>query len=164
MRDDRGFVGALIGDGRPLLLFMALCLVLSGLFALFLSATGDFLPHDVQFLGMTSAQLCAINECRIVHFMFHDRVSFGGVLIAIGTLYLWLAEFPLRHRQAWAWWLFLASGVLGFSSFLAYLGYGYLDTSHGVATLGLLPFFVLVLPPASFLLHHPLSLRSSLPP
>src|SRR5258707_8506009 len=155
MRDNRGFLGALIGDGRPLLLFSALCLVLSGLFALFLSATAHFLPHDVQFLGMTPGQLCAINECRIVHFMFHDRVSFGGVLIAIGTLYLWLAEFPLRHRQAWAWWLFLASGVLGFGSFLAYLGYGYLDTWHGVATLGLLPCFVLGLARTFFLLLGP---------
>jgi hypothetical protein len=152
MSDDRSFVGALIGDGRPLLLFMALCLVLSGLFALFLSTTGHFLPHDVQFLGMTPGELCAINECRIVHFMFHDRVSFGGILIAIGTLYLWLAEFPLRHRQVWAWWLFLATGVLGFGSFLAYLGYGYLDTWHGVATLGLLPCFVVGLARAFFIL------------
>jgi hypothetical protein len=70
-------------------------------------------------------------------------VSFGGALIAIGALYLWLTEFPLRHGDAWAWWLLLASGVFGFGSFLAYLGYGYLDTWHGVATLALLPCFLL---------------------
>jgi hypothetical protein len=74
--------------------------------------------------------------------MFHDRVSFGGSLIAIAVLYLWLAEFPLKAGEAWAWWLFLVSGAAGFGSFLAYLGYGYLDTWHGVATLGLLPCFV----------------------
>lgn len=74
--------------------------------------------------------------------MIHDRVSFGGVLIAIGTLYLWLAEFPLKEGKAWAWWTLLLSGVTGFGSFLAYLGYGYLDTWHGVATLCLLPIFV----------------------
>jgi hypothetical protein len=155
MRDDRSYFGALIGDGRPLLLFTGLCLALSGLFALFLSATGHFLPHDVQFLGMTPDQLCAINECRIVHFMFHDRVSFGGTLIALGALYLWLAEFPLRHREAWSWWLFAVSGVLGFGSFLAYLGFGYLDTWHGIATLALLPCFVLGLIRAFFLLSQP---------
>ncbi len=137
--DDRGFPAALIGDGRPLLLFTGLCLVLCGLFALFLSATGHFLPHDVQYLGMSPEALCEVNECRIVHFMFHDRVSFGGAIMAVGILYLWLAEFPLRQGQGWAWWLFLVSGVVGFSSFLAYLGYGYLDTWHGIATLGLLP-------------------------
>ena len=35
-----------------------------------------------------------------------------------------------------------ASGVVGFGSFLTYLGYGYLDTWHGAATLALLPCFV----------------------
>jgi hypothetical protein len=141
--DDRGLWTTLIADGRPLLLFTGLSLVLSGAFALFHSATGHFLPHDIEFLGMLPEQLCAINECRIVHFMIHDRVSFGGSLIAIGSLYLWMAEFPLRARQAWAWWLFLVSGLLGFGSFLAYLGYGYLDTWHGAATLALLPCFVI---------------------
>jgi hypothetical protein len=155
MHDDRSFVGAFLGDGRPLLMVTGLGLIMSGLFALFLSVTGHFLPHDVQFLGMAPEQLCAINECRVVHFMFHDRVSFGGALIAVGTLYLWLAEFPLRDRQPWSWWLFVVSGILGFSSFLAYLGYGYLDTWHGIATLGLLPCFVLGLVRAFFLLPRP---------
>src|ERR1700730_8289723 len=108
--DDRGFTRAWMGEGRPLLLFTGLYLVLAGAFALFLSATGHFLPHDIQFLGMTADQLCALHECRIVHFMFHDRVSFGGALIAVGSLYMWLAEFPLRGGQAWAWWLFLVTG------------------------------------------------------
>lgn len=136
---DRSFASALIDDGRPLLRFAAAALLLSGGFAIFQSATGHFLPQDVAFLGMTSEQLCALHECRIVHFMFHDRVSFGGVLIAIATLYLWLCEFPLRDREPWAWWLFALSSVVGVASFLAYLGYGYLDQWHGVATLALLP-------------------------
>ena len=142
IRDDRGLLQALVGDGRPLLIFTGLCLVLSGCFALFLSATGQFLPHDVQFLGITAEELCAINQCRIVQFMFHDRVSFGGALISTGALYMWLAEFPLRRGKAWAWWLFVVTGLVGFGSFLAYLSYGYLDTWHGVATLLLLPFFL----------------------
>ena len=116
--------------------------MLSGAFALFLSATGSFLPQDVSYLGMDPRTLCGINQCRVVHFMFHDRVSFGGTLIAIGTLYLWLMQFPLRRGEAWAWWTFVVSGVTGFASFLCYLGYGYLDTWHGVATLGLLPLYL----------------------
>src|SRR5205809_1792185 len=138
----RNYLTALIGDGRPLLMVVGAMLILCGGFALFLSATGHFLPHDIQFLGMTAQALCAVNQCRIVHFMFHDRVAFGGSLIAIGSLYLWMAEFPLRNGEAWAWWLFVLSGLVGFGSFLAYLGYGYLDTWHGVATLALLPCFV----------------------
>jgi len=142
-RDDRGLLNAAIGDGRPLLLLSGLALILAGGFALFLSASKHFLPHDVHYLGMTAEQLCGFNNCRVVYFMFHDRVAFGGALIAIGMLYMWLAEFPLRQRQAWAWWTFIVSGIFGFGSFLAYLGYGYLDTWHGVATLLILPCFVI---------------------
>src|SRR5262252_8777803 len=116
--DRRGFVQALAGDGRPLLIFSGLCLVLAGGFALFLSITRQFLPHDVQFLGLSAEQLCGIQNCRVVYFMFHDRVSFGGALIAIGSLYMWLAEFPLREGKAWAWWLILVSSLAGFASFL----------------------------------------------
>lgn len=131
-----------MGDGRPLLLFAGVSLTLFGGFALFLSASQQFLPHDIQFLGLTAEQLCRINDCRVVYFMFHDRVAFGGALIAIGSLYMWMAEFPLKQGEAWAWWLFIVSGCVGFSSFLAYLGYGYLDTWHGVGTLLLLPLFI----------------------
>ena len=143
MKDNRSILEATIGDGRPLLLFTGLSLVLSGAFALFLSVTGQFLPHDAQYLGLSASELCRFTGCRIVAFMIHDRVAFGGTLIAIGSLYMWLAEFPLRQGQAWAWWTFLLSGGAGFASFLAYLGYGYLDTWHGIATLFLLPCFVI---------------------
>jgi hypothetical protein len=138
-QDGRGLFEAAIGDGRPLLLLTGVVLILCGGFALFQSATGQFLPQDVAYLGMTARDLCAIHQCRIVHFMFHDRVSFGGSLIALGSLYLWMAEFPLRQRQAWAWWLFVISGLLGFATFLSYLGYGYLDTWRGVANPRLVP-------------------------
>jgi hypothetical protein len=122
-------------------LLSAVFLVACGLFAIFQAATGHFLPHDTAYLGMTASQLCALHGCRILHFMIHDRVSFGGVLVAIGVLYLWLGLFPLRHRESWAWWTLAASGLTGFLSFLAYLGYGYLDTWHGVGTLVLLAMF-----------------------
>lgn len=142
-KKDIGIFPALLGDGRPILIFTGLSLILSGAFALFLSITGRFLPQDVQFLGMTADQLCTLDSCRIVHFMFHDRVSFGGSLIAVGSIYMWMAAFPLRRGEAWSWWLFALSGLIGFGSFLAYLGYGYLDSWHGVATAFLLPLFVI---------------------
>jgi hypothetical protein len=140
-RDDVGLVRALVGDGRPLLALVALGLILSGLFAIFLTVTGAFLPHDVAFLGMQPAELCGLHGCRIVHFIFHDRTSFGGTLIAIGVLYLWLLEFPLRGGHEWAWWTLLLSGGIGFLSFLAYLIFGYLDSWHAVASGGMFPLF-----------------------
>lgn len=118
-------------------------LIASGLFAIALAGFGNLLPHDVRYLGMTARQLCEVNACRIVHFMSHDRVSFGGSIIAIGALYHWLAANPLRRGgEPWAWWTLLASGTAGFATFLTYLGYGYLDVWHGWATLALLVTFV----------------------
>lgn len=140
--DRQGLLQGLIGDGRPLLTFTGLFLALCGGFAVFQAATGHFLPHDVKYLGMDAAQLCALHQCRIVHFMFHDRVAFGGVLIALGLMYLWLAEFPLRRGEAWAWRALAGSGASGFASFFSCIGYGYLDTWHGAATLVLVPCFV----------------------
>ena len=162
--DDRGLFQAAIGDGRPLLLVLGLGLLASGMFALFLAATGQFLPHDERFLGMTARQLCSLHGCRVVHFMIHDRLAFGGALAAVGLLYLWLVAFPLRQGQAWAWWLLLLSGAIGFASFLTYLGYGYLDAWHGLATLGLLPCFALGLARSRGTLAGPVGVCSLLTP
>ena len=143
MHEDRSLLRELIGDGRPALSLTAVALLISGVFAIFLSFRREFLPHDVSYLGMSAAELCRFADCRIVRFMFHDRVAFGGTLIAVAVLYLWLAAFPLRQGAAWAWWAFVVSGTLGFASFLTYLGYGYLDMWHSTATLALLPTFTL---------------------
>jgi hypothetical protein len=142
MSSDRGFLETSIGDGRSLLILSAVLLVGCGAFAIFQAATGNFLPHDGVYLGMTASELCAMQGCRILHFMIHDRISFGGVLVAIGVLYAWLTLFPLRRRETWAWWALALSSLTGFLSFLSYLGYGYLDTWHGAATLALAPLFV----------------------
>src|SRR5262249_25946333 len=93
-------------------------------------------------LGFDAQHLAAIANPHVSGFMFHDRVAFGGTLLAIGFAYWFLAEFPLRGREAWAWWAFLVSGICGFASFLCYLSYGYLDTWHGIATLFLLPVYL----------------------
>jgi hypothetical protein len=140
--DDRSVWSALVGDGRFLLALTGVALMASGGFALFLSITGHFLPHDVAKLGMDAQQLRRVGNPALVQFMFHDRVAFGGSLIAIGLLYLWIVEFPLKQGEAWAWWTLMLSGVTGFGSFLTYLGYGYLDVWHGVATLFLLPVYL----------------------
>jgi hypothetical protein len=127
----------------------AAALAAAGGFCLIQSSLGVFLPHDEAFLGMNARDLCSLQQCRIVHFMIHDRVAFGGVLIAIAMLYEWLTEVPLgdakqnSDARAWAWWVLAISGAAGFLSFLTYLGYGYLDTWHGASTLLLLPWFAL---------------------
>ncbi len=127
--------------GGLFLRVVALGLMGAGMFALVQSATGHFLTHDLRYLGMSTVQLCGVGQGRVARFMFHDRVSFGGALIAISLLYLWLERVPLKAGAAWAWWTFLLSGLAGFGSFLAHLGYGYLDSLHCAATLALLPLY-----------------------
>jgi hypothetical protein len=141
-RDDASFLEAVLGDGRPLLLATAAALFFSGGLALFLAASRDLLPQDVRYLGMTAAELCQVRSCRILDFMVHDRAAFGGALLGLGVLYTWLTVFPLSRHEQWAWWTWLVTGGAGFMTFLAYLGYGYLDTWHGMGTLLLLPVFV----------------------
>jgi dihydroorotate dehydrogenase len=129
-------------SGAACIALTGLILVLSGLFAIILAATVKLLPYDIAYLGMTMKDLCDQDQCRIVHFMAHDRVSFGGSIISIGLVYLWLAWIPLRNGEAWSWWTLLLSGIAGFGSFLTYLGYGYLDLPHAIATVLLLIVFV----------------------
>jgi hypothetical protein len=141
--DNTSFFSPLFFDGRPFLTLGALGLLFAGGFAIFLASVGQFLPQDVQFLGMEPRDFCNRNACSIVHFMIHDRVAFGGTLLSLSVLYLWLIHFPLRAGERWAWWTLLISNVAGFSSFLTYLRFGYLDTWHGIATLFLLPCFII---------------------
>lgn len=142
VEDRQGLFQALLGDGRPFLSVTGTALCASGGFAILQSWTGHLLPHDSQALGMDAAGLTQAANRHLTMFMFHDRVAFGGTLLAIGSAYWWLAAFPLRLGQAWAWWAFAISGAAGFASFLTYLGYGYLDRWHALATLLLLPIFL----------------------
>ena len=155
--DNRGLLQVLLGDGRFFLSITGMALLGSGGFALMQSISGQLLPHDVQALGMDATALRQHTSQNLVWFMFHDRVAFGGTLLAIGIAYWWLTEFPLRAGAAWAWWTFVLSGGCGFLSFLAYLGYGYLDTWHGVATLFLLPVYLAGMWRARTLVSTPLS-------
>jgi len=142
MRDDRSLLQVVLDDGRFLIALTGVALALSGGFAILQSVSGQLLPQDSHAIGMDSHVLMQAGNPRLLGFMFHDRVAYGGTLLAIGTGYLWLAAFPMRARQAWAWWALLFSGGVGFLAFLTYLGQGYLDTWHGVATLFLLPVFL----------------------
>jgi dihydroorotate dehydrogenase len=145
--------------GCRLVAFTGLVLAASGITALVLASTVTFFPYDFQFLGMTAEELCLRNACKIVHFMKHDRVSFGGAILAIGIVYVWLAQRPLRRGEPWAFWILLASGLSGFASFLLYLGYGYLDVWHGWATLALSPFYLAGMALAFAGLTRPRSIR-----
>jgi hypothetical protein len=162
--EDLGLLDALLGDGLPALGVTALGLIAAGLFAWFLAVTDQLLPHDLAYLSIAEHELRAIADGRVVHFMAHDRAAFGGTLVAIGVLYLWLIRFPLADGRGWAWCLLALTGSLGFLSFLTYLPTGYLDTWHGVATLALLVPFVVGIARSRRHLRSPLEATTLLRP
>lgn len=143
VREDRGIVRDWLADGQGLLTVVALGLLAAGSFAWFLAMTDQLLPHDLAWLSITERELRQLAGGRLVHFMAHDRAAFGGTLIAIAVLDLWLIRVPLAAGRAWAWWTLAIAGGIGFLSFLTYLGTGYLDTWHGTATVVLLPLYAL---------------------
>ncbi len=48
----------------------------------------------------------------------------------------------MANGEAWSWWTLSVTGLVGFGSFFAFLGYGYLDTWHAAASVALAPCFV----------------------
>jgi hypothetical protein len=158
--DDVGLLEHLTGDGLGLLTVVALGLIAAGGFAWFLAVSDQLLPHDLTFLTIPEEQLRTIADGRLVEFMAHDRAAFGGTLVSIGVLYLWLVRFPLAQRRAWAWWVLAIGGSLGFLTFLSYLATGYLDTWHGLATLVLLPLFFVGLVRTRRTLEPPTGVRT----
>ena len=163
-REDRGVIADWLRDGTALLTVAALGLLAAGLFAWFLAVTDQLLPHDLAWLSITEVELRAVADGRLVHFMAHDRAAFGGTLIAIAVLDLWLIRVPLAAGHAWAWWTLTIAGGVGFLSFLTYLGTGYLDTWHGLATLVLLPLYGLGLAGTRRTLIPPTGLGALAPP
>lgn len=138
---DRSLWAGLLGDGRPALATVAVALTFAGGLAVYLGFTRQLLPHDLAYLGMSAVELGDIADGRLMDFMVHDRVSWGGALFAVGVMYLWLTVFPLADGRRWAWMTIAITGAVGFASFASHLPTGYLDSWHGVGTLLLIPVF-----------------------
>ncbi len=119
-------------------------MIIGGLIAWFIAATTVLLPYDEAYLGVTHADIGALNH-HLLMFMSHDRITLAGTMMSIGIFYYQLARHGLRHGMHWARTALLASGIVGFSSFFLYLGYGYFDPLHAAAAAILLPMFLLAM-------------------
>ena len=114
--------------GRTVLLGGAAATALAGLAILRIGVTDTFVPEDLEFIGLTAADLRAINP-RLVPLIAHDRAGFGGGVFTLGLttlLCLWCAE-PSRHlRQAVA-----TAGLLSLTAALGvHMTVGYTDLWH----------------------------------
>lgn len=127
-----GWIGiALMGSG----------LILGGLLALIFALTRVILPYDEAFLGVSRAELAALNP-DLLPYMAHNRGSLAGAMLSLGLLYVQVAYHAMRTGHAWGRHLLILSAGVGFASFLLCLLYGYLDPLHLLVTLVLLSFFL----------------------
>ncbi len=117
-------------------------MLVGSLLTLAVAATRVVLPYDEHFVGMSRAELYAVNP-RLLAFMAHDRVSLAGTMIAVGIMYLGLSLFGVRRGLHWARQAVYVSAFTGFASFFLFLGFGYLDTLHAFVTAALLQLLLL---------------------
>ncbi|MGY2896244.1 hypothetical protein [Deinococcus sp. UYEF24] len=135
----KGFAAS---PGWPWMVLLAGGMSIGGLLVGQVGLTSVVLPYDEAFVGLTRDQLAQSNP-HLLAFLTHDRLTLAGTLLSIGVMYMGLALGPLRRGDAWAWDVLVASGGLGFASFLLFLGYGYFDPLHATAAALLLVMFLL---------------------
>ena len=137
-------------------LLMGLGMLVGSALALAIAATRVVLTYDETFVGLSRAQLDAVNP-RLLSFMAHDRVSLAGTMMTIGILYTSLAAIGLRRGLHWAQVAVQLSACAGFGTFFLFLGFGYFDPFHAFVTVVLFQFLLLML-------HSRLALPSPIPP
>jgi hypothetical protein len=115
------------------LLLLGLSMFGGGLLAGAIAATRVVLPYDEAYLGLSRAEIAAINP-RLLLFMAHDRVTLAGTMLAIGVFYSFLAWHAVRGGSHWAWLTILCSALAGFASFFLFLFFGYFDPFHALVT------------------------------
>ena len=125
-------------------LLMGLGMVVGSVLALAIAATWVVLTYDEAFVGLSRAQLQAVNP-RLLAFMAHDRISLAGTMMTIGILYTGLAVIGMRRGLHWAQVAVLLSACAGFGSFFLFLGFGYFDPFHAFVTAVLFQFLLLMI-------------------
>ena len=101
---------------------------------MWVGVTETFVPEDLDFIGLSAAELQAVNP-RLIPLIAHDRAGFGGGVLTLGLttfMCLWCAR-PSRH-------LHQAIALAGAASLAAALGVhgvvGYMDFVHLVPAVG----------------------------
>ena len=116
--------------GQLCLVVQAVGLLLAGGVITLVGSAYVFVDSDLVFLGATHDTIRQLHP-NLVPLVAHDRVTFGGMLLASGVAVLVTALWGLRRGERWLWWT-LAAG--GFPAYLATLwihhGIQYTDMLH----------------------------------
>lgn len=113
----------------------------AGLVAWAVAVTAVVLPYDLRWVGLTRADLGAVNP-RLLDFLAHDRVSLAGTMVSLGVLYVALAWFGVRRGIHWAARAFALSTAVGLASFFLFAAHGYLDPLHAGLSITIAALFI----------------------
>jgi len=125
-------------EGWVWALALGVAMIFGGILATIFSLTGVLLPYDVAATGLDAAAITAFNE-RLLHFMAHDLLTLAGTMVSLGALYVGLAWGGMRRGLLFAKEAIALSTLVGFISFLAFVGYGYFDQFHAFVAAVLFP-------------------------
>ena len=106
----------------------ALMLIGGGLTIMIVGSTFVFVPQDLQFMGMSAAQLKAVNP-RLVPLIAHDRAGFGGGLCCTGVIVFFCVWCARPGKSLWQ--VLCVAGVTGFGTAIGiHPIVGYNSASH----------------------------------
>lgn len=123
------------------LLWLGLAMLSGAALAAYLALVPVVLPYDEVFVGLSRAQLHAVNS-NLLGFLTHDRITLAGLMATLGIGYSSLAWFGARRGWHWAEVAVLVSATVGALSFFLFLGFGYFEPFHGFVTVMLSQFLI----------------------
>src|SRR5687768_139855 len=101
------------GVGRACLLATAFTLMVGGLVILTVGTTTVFVPQDLEYMGLSAADLAAVNP-RLIPLIAHDRAGFGGGLGCTGVLVFFCVWCGTPSRSLWQ--AVAVAGLVGFAT------------------------------------------------
>jgi hypothetical protein len=122
--------------GQLLLVIHGFALLGAGAVIAVIGVTHVFVHEDLEFMRTTAGALSAADP-RIVPLVAHDRATLGGMLLAVGWLFLLPALWGFRRGSAWLWWATLIAGVISYAVGIGvHYAVGYLSVKHLLPAFG----------------------------
>lgn len=103
--------------GQLCFVVQATGLLLAGSVITLVGSAHVFVDSDLAFLGATHDSIRQLHP-NLVPLVAHDRVTFGGMLLASGVAVLVSALWGFRRGERWLWWTI---SLAGFPAYLATL-------------------------------------------
>lgn len=116
--------------GQLLLVLHSIGLLGAGLIICGIGVNDVFVQTDLNYLKTELSVLREANE-RLLPLVAHDRATLGGMLLAVGIIYLLGSMWGMRRGARWLWHAFLWSGLAAYTCAIGvHFHVGYVDWHH----------------------------------